>query len=637
MHSGSFFSSFSFLILTLFSLYALSTLHPSPFESLQHALSIPHDSLIKPYVIPSLRAALSHSTVEPHVTNLRTTVQPYTERIGSGARPVLVKLSELERKHMRPLVRRGTKASYSLVRKIWQRTVIPSYNSYLRPHIQPYQDRWDLLYYSKIDPPLRAIIDDCKAQYYNLKPRIETAQRNARRYTEIAYSEVAPRAHHFYKSVQPHMITLWTQARPHIITGWKFLRFQAIKGASALRIYVAMAAVRLGDARREFVDPHVKQIWEKVESRSSTSVEATPSTASANITPVTSPALPKDEPTSTATFEASSVSETLAATPFPESSENIVESYIAVTRSLTSDKPPKAAASIIAESAGLGVAAEVVIADSIDEEAAMDQPVPPVMSQAEFSISEVPETSPTESQTNAAPLQSSVVSEGEENIDDFLLQLGITSNEQSSTEQSSTEQLDTADDDEHRLFVKQEAEATRRAETAAKRANIVLRHANWQAQLDELFAARERDLRRALVNIRKRAIEELKGLTVHYGRENKHAKAVDSIEQMAGQLVKGVEAYLKKERERKEKVGRKWNEEIEDRKNQWMKVMDKVDEKYEESVNGILEQVQRWYIGVKEMEVNEVSWVQHLQLQDLPLSGLQSFLRVEISGGGRAE
>jgi len=429
------------------------------------------------------------------------------------------------------------------------------------------------------------------------------------------------------------MIALWTQARPHIITGWKFLSLQAVKGASALRTYVAMAAVRLGDARREFVDPHVKQIWEKVESRSSSArIEATPSSASANITPVTSPALPQDEPIST-TSDASSVSETLTATPFPESSENIVESYVAVTRSSTSDEPSKAAASIIAGSAGLGVAAEVVIADSIDEEATMDLPVSPVMSQAESSIPEVPETSPTESQTNAAPLQPSVVSEGEEIVDDFLLQLGIISDEQSSTEQS-----DTAEDEHRRaLFVKQEAEATRRAETAVKRANIVKRHADWQAQLDELFVARERDLRRALVNIRKRAVEELKSLTVHYGPENKHAKAVDSTEQVAGQLVKGVEAYLKKERERKEKVGHEWNEEIEDRRSQWMKVMDKVDEKYEESASNILEQVQRWYIGVKEMEVNEVSWLRRLQFQDLPLSGLQGFLRVEISGRGRAE
>jgi hypothetical protein len=35
--------------------------------------------------------------------------------------------------------------------------------------------------------------------------------------------------------------------------------------------------------------------------------------------------------------------------------------------------------------------------------------------------------------------------------------------------------------------------------------------------------------------------------------------------------------------------------------------MDKVNEKYEESVNSILDQVQRWYVGVRETEVNEVS------------------------------
>jgi len=53
-------------------------------------------------------------------------------------------------------------------------------------------------------------------------------------------------------------------------------------------------------------------------------------------------------------------------------------------------------------------------------------------------------------------------------------------------------------------------------------------------------------------------------------------------------------------------VGHEWNEEIDDRRSQWVKVMDKVDEKYEESASSILEQVQRWYIGVKEVEINEV-------------------------------
>ena len=529
-------------------------------------------------------------------------MHPYAERIESGARPVLAKFSQVEREHVRPLVRRGTKASYSFIRKTWQRTVIPSYNSYLHPHIQPYLDRWNFFYYSKIDPRLRATVDESMLRYYKIKPHVDSARRVAWHYSIIAYSEMAPRAHRFYKGVQPHLITLWNEAQPHIISGLKFSRLQAIRGASALRIYVAMAAVQLGDGRRKFVDPHVKRIWEKVESRSpAASVETTSFPASVKVTPATSSALTTDEPTSKTTFDASSVSETLATTPLPESSELIVESYVEATHALTSDEASQAAASLIAETVGLGVASEMVI-DDTKQRTAMGLPAFPVTLQAEFSVSEDPETTSTASQEVSAHSQSPVTSEAEENIDDFLLQLGIVSDEP-----SGDQQLDTAEEHSHALSMEQEAEAARRAKTVAKRVDIMKRHKDWQEQLDELFIARERDLRAVLVNIRKRAVEELKSLAVHYGQEKKSANVVDSIEQAAAQLVKGIEAYLKKERERKGLLGREWNEELEDRKSQWGKVMDKVNEKYEETVSSILDQVQGWYVGVRESEVDEVS------------------------------
>jgi hypothetical protein len=543
--------------------------------------------------MPSLKAALSHPTLEPHVTNLRDVARPYAERIENGARPVLAKFSQVEKEHVRPLVRRGTKASYSFIRKTWQRTVIPSYNSHLHPHIQPYLDRWNFFYYSKINPRLRATVDECMLRYYKIKPHVDSARRAVWHYSVIAYSEIAPRAHRFYKGVQPHLIALWNEAQPHIISGLKVLRLQAIKGASALRTYVAMAAVQLGDARRKFVDPHVKRIWEKVESRSpAASVKTTSLPASAKVTPVTSSALTTDEHASKTTFDASSVSETLATTPLPESSEPIVESHIGAT----GDEAFQAAASLIAETVGFGVAAETVI-DDTKQNAAMNLPVLPV------TLSEDPETTSTASQEISAPTQSPVTSEAQENIDDFLLQLGIVSDEPSGDQQS-----DTAEEEHrHALFLEQEAEAARRAKTVAKRVDIMKRHKDWQEQLDELFIARERDLRSVLVNIRKRAVEELKNLTVNYGQEKKSAKVVASIEQAAGQLAKGIEAYLKKEHERKGLLGHEWNEEVEDRKSQWGKVMDKVNEKYEESVSSILDQVQGWYVGVREWEVNEVS------------------------------
>ncbi|KAK2465697.1 hypothetical protein APHAL10511_002241 [Amanita phalloides] len=603
----SLFSSFSFVIFTLFSLYALSTLHPSPVDSFRHALAVPHDNLIKPYIVPPLKAALSHPAIGPHVTNIRATIHPYAERIETVTRPVLTRLFRVERGYVRPLVRHGTKATYSFIRKSWRRVVIPNYNSYLKPHVQPYLDHWNLFYYSNVDPRLRITVIECILLYNKIQPHVGSAWKTARHYSVIIYSEVAPRAHGFYKSAQPHIIAVWTEAQPHILLSWRFVRAQAIKGALAMRAYTAIAAVRIGDARHEFVDPHIKRIWEKVESRSS-SVGVEDPTSSSTFSPEPTSTTPfastEVEDVKLATSQTSSSSGTLAATPLADRNVPVVNSHIEPTGAVTSDETLKSAASVFAESVGPGAAAEILAAH--DSDIVMDLADDEITHHATVLASEIPDSTPTRHK-NGAPTKVPVIPEkAEDDVDNFLSQLGISSTEPPSTqpapqsderesEQSSTAQEDAA----------VAAEATRVA-IAAKRADIVKRHKNWQVQLDDLYATKERALRKTLVTIRKRAVNELRSLLVHDEHGDKREKVIDSIEKEAVRLVKGVEGYLRKERDAKGKLGKDWHDQLEDRRNKWERVMDKVEEKFAESVRNVQEQVHTWFRGVRGEEVDEV-------------------------------
>ncbi|KAF8629071.1 hypothetical protein AX15_003567 [Amanita polypyramis BW_CC] len=600
-HSGSILSSFSFLILTLFSLYAVLTLHPSPVESLRNVLSVPNDNLVKPYILPPLRAALSHPVIEPHVTKIQVSFQPYAQRIEIGVRPVLAGVSKIEESHVRPLVRHGTIALYVFIRKSCQQFVIPSYNSYLRPYIQPYVDRWNFFYSHNVEPRLRTSVAECTRHYHKIQPHVNKAWRTARRYSVIVHSVVAPRVDRFYKTTQPHMMTLWVKGRPRMIAGWRCLKVQGIKGLSVLRTYAAVVAVRLGEARRKFVDPHIKRIWEKVESRTAIIDARSSSFSSMSSSTVTTATQDINiENSAIMTPNAPLASETHTTTPLPRLTEATVKSHTSVTKTVINDRTVESPASILSESIGIGVVAEVVLASEVDHDVSMDVPI---ATYAEVPDSKVPEATPTSQETTAP-----VVSDREdESVDDFLLQLGVFLTEQPDAQESVSLKHEPLTD--HTFSAKQDddAAAVISAKITAKRIALVNRHNNWQAQLDRLFDSRERDLRISLVTIRKRAVKELKGLLLNGGQESEREHVVESIEQEAGRLVKGIQGYLKKARDGKEKLGNEWYDQLDDKKRQWETVLDKVNEKFAEKVRGVQEEVHTWYLGIRQKEADEAS------------------------------
>ncbi|KAF8625026.1 hypothetical protein AX17_006940 [Amanita inopinata Kibby_2008] len=623
--SGSMFPSFPFILFTLMSLYALSTLHPSPTEPIRSVLSASHDNLIKPYILPPLHAALTHPSIEPHITSARTTVGPYVTRVEHGARPVLTRLSQLEENQVRPLVRRATIVTRSFIHRTWRHVVVSNCNVYVYPYIQPYVNRWNIFYSRRIAPHLRAFAARCGLLYHETKPHIDNARKVMTHYSRVAYSELMPRVHRLYTTTKPHAIKLWNEVRPHICAGWRFTKVQAIKGASIIRAYAAIAATRICDARREFVDPHILRIWEKVESRSASisTIATFPSSASSTqassetwvaFSTVTS-GLGLASSTEAGQVNTLSIQET-SVVPVAEPSQPMPEAHVSATDTISADEPLKSAASVLVESAGLNVAAEILAEENADPEMLADL-ISDVAAttHADVPISQFDRLNEAPFTTEAAPSLESPVSTGDsimfvtndENVDDFLEQLGMVSSNQVN-DQSPDASDQNLSSNPTSFSAKQEDDTTaaRRAKTATKRTDIVGRHVNWQAQLDELFATREQELRNALISIRKKAVEELRMLVVSGVQDGKGGLVIDSIEAEAGRLAKGLEGYIRKERENKESSGNDWSQRADEKKLQWEKVTQKVDEKFAEKVRSVQGEVHNWYVGIREKENEEV-------------------------------
>jgi hypothetical protein len=357
----------------------------------------------------------------------------------------------------------------------------------------------------------------------------------------------------------------------------------------------------MGDVRRKFVDPHIKRIWEKVESRSSTSGNMT-NLSRTSIPEATSTtfATPSDITITTA-VEATVAFFTDTAAPSSVLTDFAAESSSEQANIHTSDTTLESAASAISESIGFGAAAGV-IRDKEDDQT----PLNPRSSATSELAQATAMTTLVQSTTASSETPDVSDSMEDENLDDFLQELGISSSEELDASESTPTDSDETVTQHTSVVSEEESAEAFRAKVAAKRAAIVERHTNWEAQMDEAVKTRERALRRALVSMRKKAVDELKELIVRSGTEDSGEKVVDSIEHEANRLAKGIEGYIKKERDQKERLGAEWYDQLDDKKRQWEKVLDKVHAKFSERVRIVHETVHGWYFSAREKEGDEV-------------------------------
>ncbi|OBZ74226.1 hypothetical protein A0H81_05953 [Grifola frondosa] len=176
--------------------------------------------VIEPYIMPPIQHALAHPSVAPYVEKAKPFVD-YAVRT------------------TKPAVLRAKQEWNGRVIPEFNKRIVPLYFKYAAPQllkvdaqISPYRARIGEAYERRIAPFIRVVSDTT-----------DRWQHKARPYVVIA-------AHKTYDGYE--------RARPYLRLVWE-----------KIRMLSARLVVVLSEKRRQFVDPHVKKIWERVKELSS--------------------------------------------------------------------------------------------------------------------------------------------------------------------------------------------------------------------------------------------------------------------------------------------------------------------------------------------------------------------------------
>ena len=441
----------------------------------------------------------------------------------------------------------------------WNNLVIPQYHAYVAPHIQNAA--------SHLDPYL-AIAGTEYERY--LAPYLRVSVASAQKLQEQAQPYVILA---WYKSVDGYRY-----AKPYARPAWERIRDAVLRVLACLAVY-----------RRQFVDPHVAQMWAKIKELSGDKV--VPTATKPVVTP--KPAHAADAPIEeSSTVAAISVEEDTrppvpVSTPIPPPA-------------LTKDEKPSpetphaipvtpGAVNIL----GDGPTDPVDIPAPVESEVLPSQEEEPQASIVSVPTKQkpspvIPPVDETPTSTLAhTPIQAAsvppVIPEDEEDLDSFSAEIGLD--------------LDECDDvsvDEEVPFVPpEESEEERKArlkakaeETAWKRREITDRHTNWEYQLDDLKRGQMEIFRLSLYNIRKNAAKFLK---IDAGIQ----RALSEFAADGDKYLRGAESYLKNLVKEKRK---------QDKGALWERVVQKVKDKFEKRLDDVDRKVGDWYNEVAETE-----------------------------------
>ncbi|KAK0457863.1 uncharacterized protein EV420DRAFT_1643710 [Desarmillaria tabescens] len=411
-----------------------------------------------------------------------------------------------------------------------------------------------------VEPRYRAYVKPYVDPISRYAEAVEAYAGRVTPYVRRAYTTVSPYVRKAYTTISPYVRRAYEVGRPRVVAGYR------------------VCVRRLGELRREFVDPHVVLLWVKVvelsRGRGETAVPP-PSQAptlfevpvpTSSIAPTPTEAMPDPIPTTEQSDPVTSSDPEPASTESEQTEEvasTVIEQYVPTgTAEQTEDPVPT-----IAEDP-----APTSTAEPTEESASTTAKEPVPTSSAEPAIEDPPST----------PIVA-------DEYDDFLADLGIDFDAASSS--ASTTATSTS-------FVPPTESSRDPSAIASKRANITARHASWAAQLDALAVARAATVRTNLSRIRSRAAAVLFGQAVEEEEtdfvDGVHvSKLLDGFVDEAEKLVGGLEGWWKKEPK------------DEDRRERGEKVVGRVEEKLEALVREMGERVEKWATRVREDEVRE--------------------------------
>ncbi|KAL1723195.1 hypothetical protein EV715DRAFT_191623, partial [Schizophyllum commune] len=562
----SFINKLFLFALSCLCVYSIATC--SSEDNLQRplcrSLSTYRQYVVEPYIIPPLKAAVNHPSVSPYVEKAYAAeqrVEPYVLRAYDLSQPV---------------VRKGITLAtpYAIAAKhlVWDKTIVPQYHRHAVPrynvYVQPHLDKYVV--------PVQQAVARYYAQaehYYGQAQafyvaRVQPYVAKAVDIGQRVYVFVKPRALQAYTHVYTRLNARWQVIRPDV------MRFSALYWER-----MTMIAELFGDLRREFVDPHVLRIWDKVVELSggkaipSQTTPATQATAAAPTpeTPVESVVASEAKVTST-TSSSEAVAESSSSVP-PPPVETVSETAVTPSASSTIAAPVETPSASIVE--------------------------PASASSSSQTVAEEPASSRSSTPSAAAVVPTDVIEE--EDVDQFLLDLlGETPDAKAAAAGEGAEVDEESAADAAEAEERKRIKAQRAAE---KRADITARHAKWAGELDALIAASEQELAGVLAGIREGAAKELrKGKALaEAGVDGSEAatgpkEAVDAAQAEGERLLKGLDSYLKKAAKAPES-----NDQA-----RWGQVLDVVEAKFAEAMGRLQENVATWYDEVRQREAQEV-------------------------------
>ncbi|KAF9460551.1 hypothetical protein BDZ94DRAFT_1265838 [Collybia nuda] len=563
-------------LLSIFAVYAATVCRSdSAFSSpVCRGLATYRNHILEPYIVPPIRtylvapiqSAVHHPALAP--------LHPYAHSASAAVRPrVSAAASAVKARYDAHVVPAAT--------TFWENKVLPTYKTHVYPRARPYI----FIYQTRVQPVYDSAYTRVESYVESAKPHVHATYVITRKYSIAAYAAAKPRALALYARVRPHAIVFYHQTK----------------------VYGATFLAKAVEARRQFVDPHVRRIWDKVGEAEATGAMST----SRTIVPEAEPTLIQEEPVSASSvIQASVAAESGIAADVASAAAEAASSSSAAASASLAAASSSAAASLssasVAASASLASASSAAASSSAEAAVSPAQPkeTPPPEEATQTSSSTV---TSTESETAASvasiiaaslhvpvanaqePIGTTTTDDATE-IDDFLRDIGLDDtppSDPSNTEAEAEVQEPNTGERE-----REPTEEERLAVTAQRRADIVGRHQNWQTRLATLITEREGAFGGVLDGFRGGAVKELAEMFP------KEGGVVGSVEAEAGRLVKGLEGYVQKLKAKAELD--------EEERGKWGKVLAKVEERFAEKVRNVQGEVHEWYMGVREGEGREV-------------------------------
>ncbi|KAF5383560.1 hypothetical protein D9615_003769 [Tricholomella constricta] len=327
---ASFVRRLVLLLLSLFTAYALIMCRTdsSRTSSVCKSLDAYRTHILDPYVVPPLQSLLHHT--ELHLAPLK----PYATSTITFTRthitpPASVAFSYIITQYNAHIAARF---HWFFIDQYWNGIIKPIYFKGIHPFLETQSRPYRIYYHRLLVPLARKAVAQIEVWYIQTRPHVVTYIELARNQACDTYEAAKPHALAAYARVRPHLVLVLDQARAHAL----------------------LVACKAGEARRQYIDPPVRRIWEKVG-------EAEVVSSASSVPPESVGPVPTSTPTTTeaSVDEAAIPTPTGTATPDHAASafSDIVASALAHSSMLASSSASaSASASITASDAELNSA-----------------------------------------------------------------------------------------------------------------------------------------------------------------------------------------------------------------------------------------------------------------------------------------